>query len=36
LVQAIGAAASVPGSLALIDAGIVEKDRGRAVGSPPR
>jgi EmrB/QacA subfamily drug resistance transporter len=32
LVQGVGAAALVPGSLALIDAGIVEKDRGRAVG----
>jgi EmrB/QacA subfamily drug resistance transporter len=32
LVQGIGAAALVPGSLALIDAGIVEADRGRAVG----
>ena len=32
LVQGVGAAALVPGSLAVIDAGIVEKDRGRAVG----
>ena len=32
LAQGIGAAALVPGSLALIDAGIVEADRGRAVG----
>ncbi len=32
LVQGVGAAALVPGSLALIDAGIVEADRGRAVG----
>ncbi|OBI40467.1 MFS transporter [Mycobacterium sp. E796] len=32
LVQGIGAAALVPGSLALIDAGIVDADRGRAVG----
>jgi EmrB/QacA subfamily drug resistance transporter len=32
LVQGIGAAALVPGSLALIDAGITEEDRGRAVG----
>jgi EmrB/QacA subfamily drug resistance transporter len=32
LVQGVGAAALVPGSLALIDAGIIEKDRGRAVG----
>ncbi|MBO0866699.1 MAG: MFS transporter, partial [Mycobacterium sp.] len=32
LVQGVGAAALVPGSLALINAGIIEKDRGRAVG----
>jgi EmrB/QacA subfamily drug resistance transporter len=32
LVQGIGAAALVPGSLALIDAGIIEEHRGRAVG----
>jgi EmrB/QacA subfamily drug resistance transporter len=32
LVQGVGAAALVPGSLALINAGITEKDRGRAVG----
>jgi EmrB/QacA subfamily drug resistance transporter len=32
LVQGAGAAALVPGSLALIDAGIVEADRARAVG----
>ncbi|OBG27539.1 MFS transporter [Mycobacterium sp. 852002-51057_SCH5723018] len=32
LVQGIGAAALVPGSLALIDAGITDEDRGRAVG----
>ncbi len=32
LVQGVGAAALVPGSLALIDAGIAEADRGRAVG----
>ncbi|WP_395103805.1 MFS transporter [Actinomadura sp. SCN-SB] len=32
LVQGIGAAALVPGSLALIDAGIRGEDRGRAVG----
>ena len=32
LVQGVGAAALVPGSLALIDSGIVEADRGRAVG----
>ncbi|MDT5021472.1 MAG: hypothetical protein QOI33_1996 [Mycobacterium sp.] len=32
MVQGVGAAALVPGSLALIDAGIIEKDRGRAVG----
>jgi EmrB/QacA subfamily drug resistance transporter len=32
LAQGVGAAALVPGSLALIDAGIVEADRGRAVG----
>ncbi len=32
LVQGVGAAALVPGSLALLDAGIVEADRGRAVG----
>jgi EmrB/QacA subfamily drug resistance transporter len=32
LVQGIGAAALVPGSLALIDAGIADDDRGRAVG----
>lgn len=32
LVQGIGAAALVPGSLALIDAGITDADRGRAVG----
>jgi EmrB/QacA subfamily drug resistance transporter len=32
LVQGVGAAALVPGSLALIDAGIIEEDRGRAVG----
>ncbi|WP_329521057.1 DHA2 family efflux MFS transporter permease subunit [Spirillospora sp. NBC_01491] len=32
LVQGVGAAALVPGSLALIDAGIREQDRGRAVG----
>jgi EmrB/QacA subfamily drug resistance transporter len=32
LVQGVGAAALVPGSLALIDAGIIEADRGRAVG----
>jgi EmrB/QacA subfamily drug resistance transporter len=30
--QGVGAAALVPSSLALIDAGIAEKDRGRAVG----
>ncbi|MFW0786444.1 MFS transporter [Gordonia sp. CPCC 206044] len=32
IVQGIGAAAVVPGSLALIDAGINESDRGRAIG----
>jgi EmrB/QacA subfamily drug resistance transporter len=32
LAQGVGAAALVPGSLALIDAGIVDDDRGRAVG----
>jgi EmrB/QacA subfamily drug resistance transporter len=32
LVQGVGAAALVPGSLALIDAGITDKDRCRAVG----
>jgi EmrB/QacA subfamily drug resistance transporter len=32
LVQGVGAAALVPGSLALIDAGIVDADRSRAVG----
>jgi MFS family permease len=32
LVQGVGAAALVPGSLALIDAGIIDADRGRAVG----
>jgi EmrB/QacA subfamily drug resistance transporter len=32
LAQGVGAAALVPGSLALIDAGIVDADRGRAVG----
>jgi EmrB/QacA subfamily drug resistance transporter len=32
LVQGVGAAALVPGSLALIDAGITADDRGRAVG----
>ncbi|CQD09636.1 arabinose efflux permease family protein [Mycobacterium lentiflavum] len=32
LVQGVGAAALVPGSLALIDAGISDDDRGRAVG----
>lgn len=32
LVQGVGAAALVPGSLALIDAGITDADRGRAVG----
>ncbi|MBV8995182.1 MAG: DHA2 family efflux MFS transporter permease subunit [Pseudonocardiales bacterium] len=32
LVQGVGAAALVPGSLALIDAGIRAEDRGRAVG----
>ncbi len=32
LVQGVGAAALVPGSLALIDAGIADDDRGRAVG----
>jgi EmrB/QacA subfamily drug resistance transporter len=32
LVQGVGAAALVPGSLALIDTGITEEDRGRAVG----
>lgn len=32
LVQGVGAAALVPGSLALIDAGIAATDRGRAVG----
>ena len=32
LVQGVGAAALVPGSLALIDAGITDDDRGRAVG----
>jgi EmrB/QacA subfamily drug resistance transporter len=32
LVQGVGAAGLVPGSLALIDAGIVDADRGRAVG----
>ncbi|MCV7402580.1 DHA2 family efflux MFS transporter permease subunit [Mycobacterium fragae] len=32
LVQGVGAAALVPGSLALINAGITDKDRGRAVG----
>jgi EmrB/QacA subfamily drug resistance transporter len=32
LVQGIGAAALVPGSLALIDAGVTDDDRGRAVG----
>jgi MFS family permease len=32
LVQGVGAAALVPGSLALIDAGIVEADRARAIG----
>ncbi len=32
LMQGVGAAALVPGSLALIDAGIIDDDRGRAVG----
>ena len=32
LVQGVGAAALVPGSLALIDAGVTDDDRGRAVG----
>ncbi|HEY2500413.1 MAG TPA: MFS transporter, partial [Mycobacterium sp.] len=32
LVQGVGAAALVPGGLALIDAGITDEDRGRAVG----
>src|ERR1700756_2283608 len=32
LVQGVGAAALVSGSLALIDAGITDEDRGRAVG----
>jgi EmrB/QacA subfamily drug resistance transporter len=32
MAQGVGAAALVPGSLALIDAGITEDDRGRAVG----
>src|SRR5438270_7889343 len=32
LVQGVGAAALVPGSLALIDVGITDKDRARAVG----
>src|ERR1700739_2260638 len=32
LVQGVGAAALVPGSLALIDAGITDDDRGRVVG----
>lgn len=32
VLQGVGAAALVPGSLALIDAGITEEDRGRAVG----
>jgi EmrB/QacA subfamily drug resistance transporter len=32
LVQGVGAAALVPGSLALIDAGIARADRGKAVG----
>jgi EmrB/QacA subfamily drug resistance transporter len=32
LAQGVGAAALVPGSLALIDAGITDDDRGRAVG----
>ncbi len=32
LIQGVGAAALVPGSLALIDAAIVTEDRGRAVG----
>lgn len=32
LVQGVGAAALVPGSLALIDAGIVAADRGKAIG----
>lgn len=32
LVQGVGAAALVPGSLALIDAGIAEADRGKAIG----
>jgi EmrB/QacA subfamily drug resistance transporter len=32
LVQGVGAAALVPGSLALIDTGITAEDRGRAVG----
>jgi EmrB/QacA subfamily drug resistance transporter len=32
LLQGVGAAALVPGSLALIDAGIIPHDRGRAVG----
>jgi EmrB/QacA subfamily drug resistance transporter len=32
LVQGVGAAALVPGSLAMIDAGIIDADRGRAVG----
>jgi EmrB/QacA subfamily drug resistance transporter len=32
LLQGVGAAALVPGSLALIDAGIIPQDRGRAVG----
>jgi EmrB/QacA subfamily drug resistance transporter len=32
LAQGVGAAALVPGSLAMIDAGIIDADRGRAVG----
>lgn len=32
LIQGVGAAALVPGSLALIDAGVAESDRGRAIG----
>ncbi len=32
LIQGVGAAALVPGSLALIDAGVAEADRGRAIG----
>lgn len=32
LLQGVGAAALVPGSLAMIDAGIAREDRGRAVG----